>query len=231
MAILTAYKQKILFVIIFTLLGLAALQVPFTQLAGSKVKFTLFDFFGPIATGFIGILPGMMAVFLMQLGNFVLHGAQVVDAGTVIRFFPMLAAAYYFGRKDKIGILLPLLAIAAFVVHPIGRMVWYYSLFWTIPVFCHFLRGRSLFARSLGATFTAHAVGGALWIWVFNLPAAVWISLIPVVAVERLMFAMGIAAAYVVMANILHLLAVRRFVLPLRQIEEKYILRFLRAGR
>ncbi len=223
MAILTAYRQKILFVIIFALLGLAALQVPFTQLAGSKVKFTLFDFFGPIATGFIGTLPGMAAVLLMQLGNFLVHGAQVADAGTIIRFFPTLAAAYYFGRKDKVGIVLPLLAIVTFVAHPIGRTVWYYSLFWTIPVFCYFLRDRSLFARALGAAFTAHAVGGALWIWAFNLPAAVWISLIPVVAMERLLFASGIAGVYVLLNNVLFVLSKKRFTPNAFLVNKKYV--------
>ena len=57
--------KNIWFIVIFTGLGFFALQVPVTQLAGSKATFTLFDFFGPIATGFIGVLPGVTAVFLM----------------------------------------------------------------------------------------------------------------------------------------------------------------------
>ena len=61
-------------------------------------------------------------------------------------------------------------------------------------------------ARALGATFTAHAVGGALWIWTFALPASVWQSLIPVVITERFVFAVGICASYYALINALALI-------------------------
>jgi hypothetical protein len=196
-------KRRVLFIALFAVFGFLALQVPFSNLAGSQVKFTLFDFFGPIATGFIGTASGVIAVFLMQFGNFLIHGANVLDAGTVIRFFPMLFAAFVFGKKHPVNLLIPLIAIAAFLLHPIGRTVPYYTLFWLIPIVCYFFRDRSLIARSLASTFTAHAVGGVLWIWIFNLPREVWISLIPVVAVERALFALVIAGMFILFNNIL----------------------------
>ncbi|MBI2552139.1 hypothetical protein HYW17_02465 [Candidatus Uhrbacteria bacterium] len=205
-------KRNILFIALFAVLGLLALQVPVTQLAGSKAKFTLFDFFGPVATGFIGTLPGIIAVFLMQFINFLIHGAQAVDAGTIIRFFPMLFAAWYFGSKSRFNWIVPVLAIAAWLAHPIGRTVWYYAMFWLIPIVMYFARDRFLLARALGATFSAHAVGGALWIWVFALPKAVWVGLIPVVAMERALFALGIAVTYVVLNNALAFLVKRQIV-------------------
>src|SRR3989344_7472875 len=174
-------KKNVLFIIAFAILGFIALQIPVTQVMGSKVKFTVYDAFAPVAGSFIGSLPGVIAVFLMQLFNFLIHGAQIQDAGTIIRFFPMLFAAIYFARKGKINLIIPLLAIIAFVAHPIGRTVWYFSLFWLIPIAAHFFRDRFLFLRALGATFSAHAVGGALWIWVFTLPASAWNALIPIV--------------------------------------------------
>lgn len=216
-------KRNILFITIFAVLGFLALQVPFTQLAGSKAKFTLFDFFGPVATGFIGTIPGVIAVFLMQFANFLIHGAQVVDAGTVIRFFPMLFAAWYFGRKSRFNWIVPTVAIVAWLTHPIGRTVWYYSMFWLIPIAMYFARERFLLARALGATFSAHAVGGALWIWVFALPKAVWVSLIPVVAAERLIFAVGIAVMYVVLNNVLAFLVKRRVVRWEFLVDQKYV--------
>lgn len=73
--------------------------------------------------------------------------------------------------------------------------------------------------RSLGATFTAHAVGGAAWIWAFNLPASVWQGLIPVVISERLLFAAGIAATFVLTKKVLTLLA-RYHVLPKFEVSE-----------
>ena len=196
-------KRNILFVLIFAFLGFIALQIPVTQLEGSKAKFMVYDAFAPIAGAFIGSLPGVVAVFLMQFVNFLAHGAVVEDAGTIIRFLPMLFAALYFARKGKFNLVIPILAIIAFVIHPIGRSVWYFALFWLIPIVAYFLRDRFLLARALGATFTAHAVGGALWIWVFALPAPVWISLIPVVAMERIFFALGICVSFVLLNNLL----------------------------
>lgn len=199
-------KRNILFIIIFTILGFIALQIPVAQLAGSKAKFMVYDAFAPVAGAFIGALPGVIAVFLMQFLNFLIHGAVVEDIGTVIRFLPMLFAVLYFARKGKSDLIVPILAIIAFVVHPIGRTVWYFALFWTIPIAAYFFRDRFLLARALGATFTAHAVGGALWIWFFAMPAPVWISLIPIVALERSFFALGICASFVLINNLLALL-------------------------
>lgn len=189
-------NQKLLFFILFVGLGLAALQVPLVHLAGSKAQFTLFDSFGPIAAGFIGTMPGMFAVFLMQFINFLIHGSQVVDIGTIIRFIPMLFATMYFGKRTKLNLIIPVLAIIAFNLNPIGRTVWFYSLFWLIPIVCYFWQEKFLLARALGATFTAHAVGGAIWIWSFHLQASIWVSLIPIVIVERLVFAMAMVGIY-----------------------------------
>ena len=222
-------KHNLYFITIFTILGFLALQVPVTQLVGSKAKFTLFDAFGPIAGSFIGTIPGVIAVFLMQLFNFLVHGANVFDAGTIIRFFPSLFAVAYFSRKSKLGIIVPLLAITAFVVNPIGRSVWYFSLYWLIPIACHALRDRFLIARALGATFTAHAVGGALWIWAFALPKAVWVSLIPVVAMERSLFTVGIMVAYVVCTNLLGYCMKAEIIRLPFHLEGKYLLPIARA--
>lgn len=199
-------KKNLLFVFIFAVLGFIALQIPVAQLEGSKAKFMIYDAFAPVAGAFIGSLPGVVAVFLMQFLNFLAHGAVIEDAGTIIRFLPMLFAVLYFGRKNKLDLLIPALAIATFIAHPIGRTVWYFALFWTIPIITYFFRDRFLLARAFGATFTAHAVGGALWIWFFAMPASVWISLIPVVALERSFFALGICASFVLVNNLLALL-------------------------
>lgn len=191
-------SKQIIFIGVFALLGLLALQVPLVNIAGSKASFTLFDSFAPIASGFIGTLPGLVAVFLMQFINFLMNGALILDVGTIIRFIPMLFAALYFAKPRKINIVVPILAIIVFNFHPIGHSVWYYSLYWLIPVICYFWQDKFVFARALGATFMAHAVGGAIWIWVFNLPKIVWIGLIPVVAIERLTFAMAMSLVYVI---------------------------------
>lgn len=224
-------KRTLLFVGLFTLVGFIALQIPVAQLAGSKAHFTVFDAFGPIAGSFIGSMPGIVAVLLMQFFNFLAHGAHVVDAGTFIRFLPMLFGVLYFAKKGKFNLIIPAMAIVAFMAHPIGRTVWYFSLFWTIPLMAYFLRDRFVFARALGATFTAHAVGGAIWIWTFSLPATTWNALIPVVAVERLLFAIGMAGSFLVMNNVLSFLEQKRILNLGFQIDQKYLIPLLRHDR
>ena len=61
----------------------------------------------------------------------------------------------------------------------------------------------TLIGRSLGATFTAHAVGGVLWIYTIPMTPEIYIALLPIVIVERTLFATGIAASYVAVNAIL----------------------------
>jgi len=136
----------------------------------------------------------------------------------------MLFAAWYFGSKNKfVGLAVPLLAILAFNLNPVGRSAWYFSLYWLIPVACYFIKERFLFARALGATFTAHAVGGAAWVWAFSLPKAVWVGLIPVVAMERAMFAVGIMVTYVAINNILAVLDNKQVIYAKTLINPKFV--------
>lgn len=223
-------KKNILFMAIFAIAGFIALQIPVAQLEGSRAQFTIYDAFAPIAGSFIGSIPGVIAVFLMQFLNFLIHGARIEDTGTIVRFFPMLFAVLYFAKKREFNLVIPAVAIMAFVLHPVGRGVWYFSLFWTIPMVAHFFHERFLFARALGSTFTAHAVGGALWMWTFSLPAPVWNSLIPVVIAERLVFALGVTGSFVLVNNLLGLLEKKRILNLGFHVDQKYLVPILRGS-
>lgn len=211
-------KKKLFFLALFSVVGFISLQIPFNKVLGSNVSFTLFDFFGPMAGGFLGPVFGIASVFAVEVINlFIKH--TPLTTGSVIRLFPTLFAVYYFAviakKKDQGRWILavPLLCILAFVVHPIGRQVPHYAImFWVIPVIAYFKRD-NLFVKSLGTTFTAHAVGGAAWIWAFNLPAQVWNNLIPVVITERILFASGIAVSFVAVKYTLSFLA-SKHILP-----------------
>ncbi len=180
---------------IFFITGLIALQIPFSNLLGSSVKFTLFDFFAPTAGAFLGTVPGILTILLAQLVNLTLHGGAT-DMGAFVRLIPTLFAVWYFSKKRTSNVCVAVAAILAFNLHPIGRSAWQYSLFWLIPIAAHFYRD-NLLVRSMGATFTAHAVGGAIWVWMFGLSKAMWLSLIPQVAIERSAMAGGIVLSYV----------------------------------
>jgi hypothetical protein len=168
----------------------------------------------------------MIAVFLMQLANWIAHGSNFLDKAAFIRLFPMMFAALYFARKNLLNLIIPLLCMAAFILNPIGRSAWYYSLYWLIPVVCYFLQDRYLFARSLGSTFTAHAVGSTIWLWTFGLSKAIWIGLIPMVAMERGLFAVGIMVSYLVFNNALNYLVQKKIIKQDWLVTKKYVLKW-----
>lgn len=204
-------KQSIIFLVIFIGIGLAALRIPFSSIVGSSQSFTLFDYMGPTTGLFLGPVFGAISIFLVKVFNTAM-GGQSLDFISILRFLPMMLAAFYLGSKTKKNIMIPLLCIILFVAHPQGRIAWYYSLYWLIPILAVFKKNR-LILNALGATFTAHAVGSIIFLYAFNLPAAVWISLIPIVAIERGLFALGIWVSYPVFNTILEKLDTR-FHLP-----------------
>lgn len=227
-------NKKIIALIIFAVLGLILLQIPVNVLAGSKVKFTLFDLFAPVSGAFLGSGIGIIAVAIAQTINLIFHNFQGVDNSSILKFIatlrilPMIFAVWYFSKKDQKQLVVPLLSILIFNLHPIGRTVWFYSLFWLIPVIVWPFRERFLLLKALGSTFSAHAVGGAIWIWAFNLPAAVWVSLIPVVILERAVFALGISASFLLMNNLLAILAKKRFEIKGLEVDKKYLVKRLK---
>jgi len=206
------FSKKILFVLFFAILSFIGFQINFSKLVGAENQyFNFFQFFGPMAGSFLGPFFGAISVFLAEIANYVLLG-KTFDLINIIRLFPMIFAAIYFSlnasKLQKINaskilsIIIPLIAITAFVLHPIGRQVWFFSLYWLIPIIALFFQ-KNLLIKSFGATFTAHAVGGALWIYTVPMSAEQWIALIPIVAFERTIFAIGIALSFIIMTNVL----------------------------
>ena len=103
------------------------------------------------------------------------------------------------------------MAMVIFNLHPIGRSAWQYSLLWLVPLFAHFYR-KNLFLRSLGATFTAHAVGGALWVWAFGLSREMWLALIPQTLMERTLMAGGISVSYFALKRLVRLMQAKKII-------------------
>lgn len=190
----TNSQKQIIFLPIFVILGLVALQIPFSQILGSTQKFSLFDFFGPTTGKFLGPTLGIISVLLVKILEVVVAG-KAFDLTTLIRLLPMSLAALYFGSHSAKKGLIAALCLLAFILHPIGREVWYFSLYWLIPIFASFNKERLSF-KALGSTFTAHAVGSVSFLYAFQLPAQVWHNLIPIVFYERMTFAAGIWVSF-----------------------------------
>ena len=186
--------KGILFVALFSFAVLLADQVRIAAVWGAPNQyFTLFQIVGPIAGGFLGAAGGVASVLLAQIMSFIYLG-KAFDVLNILRLSPMLFGAYYFakfglkkGMDGNYALLAPIAAILLFITNPIGAQVWYYALFFA----------NSLFARSLGASFTAHAIGGIVWLYLVPTTPAFWAALIPVVMLERLLFAAGISVSYV----------------------------------
>lgn len=208
-------SKKILFVATFAIAGLIASRINFSTLVGSANQFfTLFQFFAPIAGGFLGSALGAIAVLGTQIADFILVGKEISFIN-IARLFTLVFAAWYFGSagKQKWVAAVPALAILLFWLHPVGQQAWYFPLlFWVLPIIAALFFAQNLFAKSLGATLTAHSVGGVLWIYSVPTTAAYWTGLIPVVAYERFLFAAGIAISFVILNALFSRVSVPEFI-------------------
>ena len=198
-------KRSIIFVVIFTVIGFIAMQIPAFKIVGSDAKFNAFDFMAPGAGLLIGSIWGMISVFLVKLISLIIN-YQEFDWFSVLRLFPLALAALYFGSKGKKTAIIPLACIALFWLHPVGQKAWYYALYWLIPLVASLKKDRLIF-NALGATFTAHAVGSTAFLYTVNaMTPEMWLALVPVVFMERMMFAVGIWVSYIVFNNVLEFL-------------------------
>ncbi|HBG07489.1 MAG TPA: hypothetical protein DDY22_18520 [Geobacter sp.] len=193
------------FLLLFTAIALAASSLNFSQVLGAENQsFTFFQFMGPIAGGFLGAGAGVLSVFLAQIISFIYLG-KAPELINIIRLAPMLFAALYFAKYSK-GKLwqaaVPLACMALFMLHPVGSQAWFYSLYWLIPAIV-LLLPENLFLRSLGSTFAAHSIGGIIWLYFIPTTPEFWAALIPIVAFERLLFALGISGSYIAFNTVL----------------------------
>ncbi|MFA4872860.1 MAG: hypothetical protein WC659_02905 [Patescibacteria group bacterium] len=198
-------KKRIIAIALFAVIGLLADRVAVSAVWGAKGQtFTLLQLFAPAVGAFLGGVSGAVTVLFTEIASFIIQGKEVTVMN-VVRLLPLVCATFYFasvmrphGKKSRwIEIGVPALAMLIFWEHPIGRAVWYYALYWTIPMIVSLTPLRkTLVGKSLGSTFTAHAVGGAYWIWATNMAAPLWTALIPVVAMERAVFGLGIALTF-----------------------------------
>lgn len=190
--------RKWAFISGFVLLVLITQRIDLAAVVGAEGQhFTLFQMVGPLAGAFLGPFLGIATVLGAEILDLGIFGTSF-DLITILRLTPMLFAAYYFGtRRRNSGTVVPAVAMALFWLHPTGQQAWPYALYWVIPIGISFAgKKQNMFLRSLGATFTAHAVGSVLFLYAVPMDAGMWLALIPQVALERLLFASGIALSY-----------------------------------
>lgn len=122
---------------------------------------------------------------------------------------PTLCATMNWSVSNKImrmlfQLMLPVLCMTLFILHPVGGQAFAYSLYWLVPM-AIFLVSRyvqSIFLVALSSTFIAHAVGSVIFLYTVPTTPEQWLSLIPVVAMERLMFAVGGTVIYAALSSL-----------------------------
>jgi len=198
--------KKLFFIVLFIGLSLLSYHLRLFHIKGSKYTFSLFSFLGPLPTAFIGPISGLIAIFLTEF----IHKTTIlthISLFTFLRFFILPISSIYFTyfHKNKIIILIPLICMLLFLINPTGRASYVYTLYWLIPIILPIFT-KNIFMRALSTTFVSHAMGSVMFLYLFDTNPGFWISLIPIVAIERLTFALGITISYILLVNILNIL-------------------------
>jgi len=164
--------------------------------------FSMTSIMMPLSGSFGGI-SGALAVGALGLGLRLFLVGFISFTHLAYHIPGLFAALYWTTRSPLIRIVLPLTCMLAFIAHPVGQIAWCYSLYWLIPVGLYLFKGKSLnnlFFEALGSTFIAHAVGSVIWIYAMPMTPQVWLALMPVVIVERLVFASGMVLMHKVIS-------------------------------
>lgn len=145
-------------------------------------------------------LTGLCAGWVTPVITLVRSLFSFATTGSYWSFFlyvPSLFAAFAWrSRSFFFHVITPLTCMVLFIMHPQGAGAPLYTLYWLIPVGIWLSGSRLLLSRALASTFVAHAVGSVVWLNAYNIPSATWITLIPVVLFERLLFALALVSVY-----------------------------------
>lgn len=144
---------------------------------------------------------GGFALSLLLFITRITFRSLVLHAGliSIVYHLPGLCASFYWANERlqrAVGIIIPLVCMVLFLVHPVGQGAALYTTFWLIPMIISALGFAHPFYKSLASTFIAHAVGSVIWLYSKALTSGEWLALIPVVIVERFAFAAIMTVAY-----------------------------------
>ena len=161
-------------------------------LGSYTARFSALNMVMPVAGSWCGLGGSTMVVGIGLILRSLFYGFDL-PLYVLALHIPGLFGAYYFATRSAIiRVMVPLFCMAFFVLHPVGLQSWVYSMYWLIPVVLYFMNRKSLWLEALGSTFVVHAVGSVIWIYTVETTATMWITLLPIVAMERLVFTMGI---------------------------------------
>jgi hypothetical protein len=181
--------KKYLTMIPAFLLIILARFVPFNWIIGSQgASFSWTTMASPVVAKHCGL--SWICLFFIS--------AKAWTAVSLFMFLlhrtPLIFASFaYKSRHWLTSFFVPAVCMMLFICHDNGCGAWVYSLFWLIPMILHFSRN-SIVTRALAASFIAHGVGSVVWLYSMDISSALWVSLIPVVIIERFLMAAGMIA-------------------------------------
>ena len=153
-------------------------------------------------------------IMRMLIGNW---SPFILLAYHIPGFFASLSLA---SRHWVLHIVLPIMCMMLFVAHPVGLAAFPYAFYWLIPIALYFMKKKSFFFHALGSTFIAHGIGSVVWIWARPMTAQAWYALIPVVCVERLLFASGMSILYFIINYAMNYFENKHYILTSPRIVE-----------
>ena len=171
--------------------GLWKMQVVF---GSHLLLFSGLNILGPLV-GFGTGSGAVLAIFsLKRMISWSFLGSPFISPFS--SYIPTLCAAWYWSMPSKaIRLFLPIVCMIAFMVHPVGAQAWVYALYWLIPVALYFFPNKPLFLQAVSSSFIQHAVGSVIWLYCAQSTPALWYGLLPIVMIERLLFASGMVVA------------------------------------
>jgi hypothetical protein len=203
------FWPKAFFAVLFAAVFLVASKTKMLPILGTDLNFSIGAMFGPITASVLGIGFGLGSIVLADVVGIAIGLYSLESIYYLATFVPALIASLYFARSfkdDRKTALIPIACMAAFLANPIGREVWFYSLFWLIPAATVFFKKNidgvlrhpalKVYSQSLGSAFTDHAVGSVVYLYLLNIPSQFWIAAIPMTIIERLIIALGIDFSY-----------------------------------
>ena len=152
----------------------------------------------PVA-GLYTSLPCLAFIFIVRSFNTLLNPAFFA-----MHYLPGFVGALSMRfNKWFVSVLVPAICMLFFILHPVAGQVWIYSLYWFIPMIVHggqyvFNWQSNRFLQALRSTFIAHAIGSVSWAYLKPMTVSQWQLLLPVVMVERLMYAGSIAIVCII---------------------------------
>lgn len=152
--------------------------------------------------GLSSLIPCLQAITGLLGSYLILAIAKMVVPVAVFKlpfFFglPTICAVLYWSYGSKtVRMGLAAVCMMLFITHPIGFYAAPYALFWLIPLVIALLPQHHLLT-AFGSTFTAHAAGSVMYLYILNdLSADAWIALMPLVVIERTILALSAWMGY-----------------------------------